>query len=407
MLETGEQRTLAADADRRPDRLDLGRPTPRSLYFTADDEGLHSAYRVDLPDGRVTRLTAAGAVTRPLPDARTGRPSTRSSRRSRRRRGSSASTHGTADQVPRALANGIDERGIVAPGDRRAAHRARPRTARRSARWLVRPPVGLGASPARSWCSSTAGRWARGTAGTGAGTRTSSSTAGSRCSAGPGAVDRLRPAHARPRLGPVGRQRRTRTSWPRSTRRSPSAPTSTRARSRSWAARTAATWRTGSPATPTASGASSPTPSLWELRRLPRDHRPRAGVGARDGRSVRRPVAATCATRRASTSPRWRGEDPDARHPRREGPPRADLRGAARSGRTCAAWASRASSCTSRTRTTGSSSRRTRGSGTATVLAFLDEHLCRDPVRARRRCSDRAPRSAVSVSRAAASAAPP
>src|SRR5215211_3127426 len=67
--DSGEQRQLAADVDRRPESIVWG-PDASVLYFTADDEGHHAAYRVDLPDGRTTRLTGEGAVTDlcPTPD---------------------------------------------------------------------------------------------------------------------------------------------------------------------------------------------------------------------------------------------------------------------------------------------------------------------------------------------------
>ncbi len=113
-IATGAQRSLAADADRWPDHLVWG-PDASVLYFSADDEGLHSAYRVDLPDGRTTRLTAAGAVTDlcPSPDGATvyalqstiGSPP-------RIVRFDAA----VVDQAPAELRNGPDEHGIRPPG---------------------------------------------------------------------------------------------------------------------------------------------------------------------------------------------------------------------------------------------------------------------------------------------------
>src|SRR5829696_74772 len=142
--ESGEQRTLAAEADRRPDHIVWG-PDASALYFTADDEGLHSAYRVDLPEGRARRLTAAGAVTDlcPTPDgasiyalqatlaspARVVRFDAR-----------------TPDQAPQELANGIDERGIVAPGQvERLTTTAEDGTP--IGAWLVRPPEASANAP--------------------------------------------------------------------------------------------------------------------------------------------------------------------------------------------------------------------------------------------------------------------
>jgi dipeptidyl aminopeptidase/acylaminoacyl peptidase len=113
-LADGAMRTLAADLDRWPEH-----PTwaadGSALFFTADDLGHHAAFRVDLPDGGITRLTAEGALSDvcPTPDgsavfalcATVGAPA-RIVRLDARR----------ADQVPQPLANGIDEQGIVAPG---------------------------------------------------------------------------------------------------------------------------------------------------------------------------------------------------------------------------------------------------------------------------------------------------
>ena len=59
---SGAQREIAGEADRRPEAPTWG-PDSSTLFFDSDDAGLHSAYRVDLPEGRVTRLTAAGHVS--------------------------------------------------------------------------------------------------------------------------------------------------------------------------------------------------------------------------------------------------------------------------------------------------------------------------------------------------------
>ncbi len=71
-LATGSQREIAGEADRRPEAPTWG-PDASVLYFDSDDAGLHSAYRVDLPEGRVTRLTASGHVSDlcPSPDGST------------------------------------------------------------------------------------------------------------------------------------------------------------------------------------------------------------------------------------------------------------------------------------------------------------------------------------------------
>ena len=144
-LATSVQRTLAADVDRRPDHLTWG-PDASTLFFDADDAGLHSAYRVDLPDGRVTRLTAAGAVTDlcPAPDGSTvyALQSTLASPPRVVRFDSR-----TPDQSPVELVNGIDELGIVAPGivERVLATAA---DGTRIGAWLVRPPAASPDAPA-------------------------------------------------------------------------------------------------------------------------------------------------------------------------------------------------------------------------------------------------------------------
>jgi len=113
-LEDGSIRTLAEDLDRRPEHPLWG-PDASVLYFTADDEGHHAAYRVDLADGRTTRLTADGAVTDlcPSPDGRTiyALRSTMATPPRVVRFAADA-----ADQVPVELALGLDELGITAPG---------------------------------------------------------------------------------------------------------------------------------------------------------------------------------------------------------------------------------------------------------------------------------------------------
>jgi dipeptidyl aminopeptidase/acylaminoacyl peptidase len=142
---TGEWHTLATEADRRPGHLAWG-PDATVLYFTADDEGLHSAYRVDLPDGRVTRLTAAGAVTDlcPTPDGETlfALQSTQASPPRVVRFDAR-----TPDQSPAELANGLDEHGITAPGlVERLSTTAADGTP--IGAWLLRPPAATGTLPA-------------------------------------------------------------------------------------------------------------------------------------------------------------------------------------------------------------------------------------------------------------------
>jgi len=144
-LETREQRTLAAATDRRPEHPTWG-PDPSALYFEADDEGLRSAYRVDLPSGAVTRLTAAGAITDlcPAPDesALYALQSTLASPPRIVRIDAHA-----ADQEPVAVANGIDEHGVTPPG---VVERVIAQTDDGTpiGAWLVRPATASAASPA-------------------------------------------------------------------------------------------------------------------------------------------------------------------------------------------------------------------------------------------------------------------
>jgi dipeptidyl aminopeptidase/acylaminoacyl peptidase len=144
-LESGDRRTLAAEADRRPDHLVWG-PDASVLYFTSDDEGCHSAYRVDLPEGRVTRLTAAGAVTDlcPSPDGTTiyALQSTIASPPRVVRFDARM-----PDQAPAELVHGVDEHGIAAPGVvERVTANALDGTP--IGAWLVRPASASADAPA-------------------------------------------------------------------------------------------------------------------------------------------------------------------------------------------------------------------------------------------------------------------
>ena len=109
-LATGDQREIAGEIDRRPEAPRWG-PDASVLYFDSDDAGLHSAYRVDLPEGRVTRLTAAGHVSDlcPTPDGETIYALSSGIATPPRVVRFDART---ADQVPTELVRGIDEGGI-------------------------------------------------------------------------------------------------------------------------------------------------------------------------------------------------------------------------------------------------------------------------------------------------------
>ncbi len=113
-LSDGSLRVLAAEADRRPEHPTWG-PDASTLYFISDDEGRSSAYRVDLPSGVFTRLTAAGSLSDlcPAPDGETVfalQSTVASSPRVVRFDARSA------DQEPVAVANGVAGSGFEAPG---------------------------------------------------------------------------------------------------------------------------------------------------------------------------------------------------------------------------------------------------------------------------------------------------
>ena len=101
--------------------------------------------------------------------------------------------------------------------------------------------------------------------------------------------------------------------------------TSTSPAPRRWAARSAATWRTGSPRTPTASRRSSRTPACGTSTRSP--GRP---TSPPSGTRVRRPAREAGAVPGELAAPARREHPhPDAGHPRRQGLPGPHRRGAA------------------------------------------------------------------------------
>jgi dipeptidyl aminopeptidase/acylaminoacyl peptidase len=135
-LVSGAQRPLAADLDRWPESATWA-PDGTAIFFTADDAGHHPAFRLDLADGKVTRLSASGALGDlcPTPDGNAvfalrstiGSPP-RIVRLDAR----------IADQAPVEPANAIPEDGIEAPGVvERLTARAADGTEIGS--WLVRP----------------------------------------------------------------------------------------------------------------------------------------------------------------------------------------------------------------------------------------------------------------------------
>jgi dipeptidyl aminopeptidase/acylaminoacyl peptidase len=144
-IASGEQRTLAAETDRLPEHPTWG-PDSSVLYFSADDEGMHSAYRVDLPSGVATRLTADGSITDlcPAPDGATvfALQSTMVSPP----RVVRFDAH-TTDQVPVPVPNAIEEAAVELPGllDR-VITTAEDGT--RIGAWLIRPPAASAAAPA-------------------------------------------------------------------------------------------------------------------------------------------------------------------------------------------------------------------------------------------------------------------
>ncbi len=136
-LATGDQREIAGDMDRRPEAPTWGRDAS-VLFFEADDQGLRSAYRVDLPEGRVTRLTAAGHLSDlcPAPDGSTVYALQSGIATPPRIVRFDARA---ADQVPAELAKSLDEGGIRVDSlvDRIETTAADGTTL---GAWLVRPP---------------------------------------------------------------------------------------------------------------------------------------------------------------------------------------------------------------------------------------------------------------------------
>jgi dipeptidyl aminopeptidase/acylaminoacyl peptidase len=144
-LADGSRRTLAAGVDRRPEHPTWG-PDASVLYFTADDVGLGSAYRVDLPSGDVTRLTASGCVSDlcPAPDGATIyalQSTVSSSPRIVRFDARSAA------QDPEPVANGIPESGHTVAGDVERLAVIVPDGTTVGA-WLLLPEGASAASPA-------------------------------------------------------------------------------------------------------------------------------------------------------------------------------------------------------------------------------------------------------------------
>ena len=138
---------LAAATDRRPDHLVWG-PDASTLFFTADDEGHHSAYRVDLPDGRVTPAHGGRRGQRPLPDPRRRddlRPPVVVCAIRRRVVRFDART---ADQAPHAAREPHRRARDLRARRRRAAQSRPPRTGTPLGAWLLRPPSAAADAPA-------------------------------------------------------------------------------------------------------------------------------------------------------------------------------------------------------------------------------------------------------------------
>ena len=147
-LATGEQRTLAPDLDRWPNEP-VWAPDGRAIFFTADDDGHLSVYRVEIAgedDGRVTRVASEGAYSDlcPSPDGISlyALRSTHTSPPRIVRLDARA-----VDQAPVELVNSIDEGGIVTPGlVERLTARAADGTQIGS--WLIRPADASAEAPA-------------------------------------------------------------------------------------------------------------------------------------------------------------------------------------------------------------------------------------------------------------------
>ena len=247
---TGEQRQLAAEADRRPDSIVWG-PDASTLYFTRRRRG--QPLRVPRRPARWHGDPAHGGGRghRPLPDPG-------------RHGGVRAPVVVCAPAARRAVR--CPDRGPGAAPARQRRRRARDRRARRrradqrdrrgrdAARRLARPPadrVRREPGPARRVRARRAARLVEHVALALEPAHPRRARVRDRPPR-PGAVDRLRPADARPRLGAVGRHAVHRHHG-RDRRRGRPRRTSTARPSGSWAARTAATWPTGWRATPTGS----------------------------------------------------------------------------------------------------------------------------------------------------------
>ena len=318
-LDGGERRDLARRLGPLARRTLAGRPTARRSIVTADEHGRRPVFRVDVADRRGH------------PAHRRRRRLLRPARRARRPLRLRAAQRVDAPPAPgparRDGAGPASRRRLPGPRRRAAAarhadrgHRDRRRTARRCAPGCRCPRRGR--RRRRRCCSgSTAARWARGTPGVALEPVADGRARLRRAAARPRAVHRLRPRLRPPRLGRWGDAPVRRPDGDHRRRAGPRR-TSTRRGPPRWAARSAATWPTGSPATPTGSEAIVTHASLWAL-----DQFGRTTDAPTTGAREMTPEMALGRTARTGTSDAI--THADAGHPRRQGLPGADRRGAA------------------------------------------------------------------------------
>ena len=358
-LAGGEPRTLADDVGPLAARARSGCRTAAALLVTADDDGRGP----DLPDRprrptrsrgdqRRRRVHGRAASARTAPrrtrcGRRTRRRATRCGSTWRRRRDDRAAEPGR--DRPRCPARSTEVetttdgrpacRGWLALPAARRQGPAAPVDPRRAARLVERVVVAV--EPVAARRAGLRGAAAR-----------------------PGAVDRLRPAVHPGRLGRVGRGAVHRPARDHRRGRG-SATTSTRRARRRWAARSAGTWPTGWPATPTGSRRSSRTRACGRWTSSAR-RRTRRSTGRRE---MTEQMA-------LDNSPHRHVEkivtpmlvvhgDKDYRVPIGEGLRLwYELLSKQRAARRRRGQDARTGSCTSPTRTTGCSARSTRSSGT-------------------------------------------
>jgi hypothetical protein len=355
-LTTGENRDLTPELDLWPESPVWAHDST-AVFFSADKDGGVAALRVDLADGAVTTLVSDGAFSELCPTPDGSAVYALRSTISNPARIVRFDAH-TADQSAVELPNGIDEGGVAA-GSRveRLTATAVDGTSVRS--WLALPPDASPEKPAPARrirprrSARHVGRLAL------ALEPAPSDRRGLRgADAGSGHLARLRAAHGPAWLGRLGRPRRTRTSlrlWMGPCR--PDLDSTRTALMGGSFGGYMANWVAGQTDRFRCIVTHA---SLWDLRPF-HGTTDTASFG-----SARSAIRTGSPTLRAPLACGGRGldQDADAGNPRRAGFPRAGQRGAEAVDGPAAPRRPRRASSTSPTRTTGSSSPRTRGSGT-------------------------------------------